>query len=405
MKDVVGMFSTSKDTALSALALLDRKPNYIFVSETGKSNKPNTTADYIVSITDFGGDVEAAAKEIREIFLVDGLFAKTRKDDLREIWDKYDLWSSMVIVSETFTKKRRRSLEKKMATQAASKVYKPIREGRLHARIAECALTAAPSLTDMEKLMVLAVALTMEESLSKLRAEGENVTAYYYTQLESGKFRKGLKNFNVALNKEWVTSRALDIFKRAGNRLRGEDIEDLRGKIKDALNGLCEPRTVCFRNEAGKPKRFTLAFLSKTENEEVFEASFIFGFLPKLYDTADFLQLSDGWREYGTAYLNLRLEIAAALPQLMHTRKPKQLLIFDLFGEEEVEDISATSPQEERREKWRKAKRRAKQNEVLKAVGAEKADKIKIVRKQNTVTIASVSRPKGEGKEEEQGKC
>ena len=215
---------------------------------------------------------------------------------------------------------------KEWATKETFGEHVPLKKGRVVSRLIK-ALVDSECLTEVDKLMIIAVALETDATIKEVKRKGGTVTFWKYAKHNGEIYEK--PGLNIELGKKWIASRTVDLFKMSG-RWREQDTEALMQEVMNSIDKLCEANEFVITDEKGDVFRASMPLLKRSSGD-LFEPSVFFAFTPEYYDTMDFAAISGGWRKMGEPYLNMRLRLGANKPQLSRAgTKPIEFSIDDL---------------------------------------------------------------------------
>lgn len=215
---------------------------------------------------------------------------------------------------------------KEWATKETFGEHVPLKKGRVVSRLIK-ALIDSECLTEVDKLMIIAVALETDATIKEVKRKGGIVTFWKYAKHNGEIYEK--PGLNIELGKKWIASRTVDLFKMSG-QWRQQDTEALVQEVMNSIDKLCEANEFIITDEKGEVFRASMPLLKRSSGD-LFEPSAFFAFTPEYYDTMDFAALSGGWRKMGEPYLNMRLRLGANKPQLSRVgTKPIEFSLDDL---------------------------------------------------------------------------
>lgn len=358
-----------------------------------------------------------AAKAVKEAFggLQLRFDEKAVQAVLLPVWDKYDLWRSLVYVyrkrrtkpTEVSEERKKQAKAKEWKTKNILEEYKSLGAADVSARLLEGIMTAQPVKVDgephvarplqaVDKLMICAIAVELGNKLREIRnTEGEEAVRKCMTLVKRGTNK--FLNVNVAIDMKFVAGRVVDVFKRSNKWRPEQDVEELKEQVWDIIHNLTLPLDMTFRDEHGHMVHEPYRLIAPAAGEVGdYNLCPLFAYLmPKFYEHLDFDKLCDGFKEFGGVFVELCVALGANRPKISRVNsKPVIIPMLKLFGDEEETDEKTdkkpASPSALRKQKHDKA------DKIERMIEAVDDDSIDIDLNRKTLQISVKKAPKKE---------
>ena len=294
--------------------------------------------------------------------------------ELFELWDKYNLWETLVIVTRDARPNRG---EKSWLTRNSLGEYKQLKPAMVASRLIEAMVSSRPCydavrvkdiprpLDDVDKLMIYAIAVELGNQVEKVRKEqGEEAAAKLQmvaVESEGNKYIQAVQKVDM----QFISDRVVDAFK--ASRWRGEDIEELKKRIWSSIDNLSKLFYLRFRDYEGKiferetPFRFITPGFSGS-GEYLINSLFTYA-VSDYYTFVDYAKLCESRKDdFGDVYFNLYNALGANRAQLSRANgKPVTITFAELFPEDtdkpEEKPVSASALRKRKHDRLKKARR------------------------------------------------